>query len=131
MNYSKNDLVQYRIEKAEEALSDAVFLLEKESWNAITNRLYYACFYITSAYLASQEIKASTHSSVKSAFNLYLIKPGKLSQEVGGIFNELFNMRQEADYEDFEDIKKEDVISLFDGVQKLILDIKNIIEEKN
>lgn len=131
MNYSKKDLIKYRIEKAEEAFNDAVFLLENESWNAITNRLYYACFYITSAYLASKNLKAATHSGIKSAFNQYFIKEHKLDSKAGDIFNDLFNMRQEADYEDFEDIKKEDIVILFDEVKILIYAVKEIIKKEN
>ena len=46
MNYSKKELVEYRLSRAKEALEDGEILVEKERWNASANRLYYACFYL-------------------------------------------------------------------------------------
>jgi uncharacterized protein len=50
MSYSKEELVRYRIERARESYEDAEYLVEEERWNAAANRMYYACFYVVSAY---------------------------------------------------------------------------------
>jgi uncharacterized protein (UPF0332 family) len=51
MTYSKEELARYRISRAWEALDESRVLAETGHWNTATNRLYYACFYIVSAYL--------------------------------------------------------------------------------
>ena len=38
-------LVQYRLDRAREALAEAVLLLDSGHANTGVNRLYYACFY--------------------------------------------------------------------------------------
>ena len=45
----------------------------------------------------------------------------------GKTYNTLFVMRQSGDYDDFVDIKKDDVIGLQDPSKNLIKEIKEII----
>lgn len=87
MSYSKEQLVQYRIERAREAFTDAEYLVREERWNAAANRMYYACFYIVSAYLVFRNLNAATHSGLKAAFNLELVKTGKIDRADGILFN--------------------------------------------
>ncbi|MBK6902083.1 MAG: HEPN domain-containing protein [Saprospirales bacterium] len=44
---------------ARESLQDAEYLLQEERWNGAANRMYYACFYVVSAYLAFKELTAA------------------------------------------------------------------------
>lgn len=92
------------------------------------NRMYYACFYIVSAYLAGKGQKAATHSGLKSAFNQELIKTGKIDQSEGVLFNKLFGMRQDADYEDFTDAKESELMPLLPMIKVLVKDIERLIE---
>ncbi len=127
MSYSKEELIQYRIDRAKEAFADAEYLSSEERWNAAANRMYYACFYIVSAYLAFRGLNAATHSGLKAAFNLELVKSGKVDRAVGILFNRLFAIRQQADYEDFMDIKDDEVRPLLPKIKGLIAQIENII----
>jgi uncharacterized protein (UPF0332 family) len=130
MSYSKEELVQYRIERARESLQDAEYLLQEERWNAAANRMYYACFYVVSAFLASKGLSAATHSGLKSAFNQELIKTGRIDRSDGILYNRLFAVRQEADYEDFVDVQADEIKSLLPKVSDLIRDIEEIIKEE-
>lgn len=69
--------------------------------NACVNRLYYACFYAVNALLASQGLSASKHSGVRALFGRHFVKTCLVSREHGVLFNDLFDYRQESDYEDF------------------------------
>ena len=62
----KNAVVFYRIQKAKDTLNEAIGIVQLKYWNAVTNRLYYACYYITSALLISDGHNAQTHSGVIS-----------------------------------------------------------------
>lgn len=127
MKFSKEDLVRYRIDRAKEAFDDVELLISEERWNAAANRIYYACFYIVSAYLAFCGLNPATHSGLKSAFNLELVKTGKIHHEDGILFNRLFTMRQEADYEDFISLQDVDILPLIPKTKDLIQEIERII----
>ncbi|MGB3080694.1 MAG: HEPN domain-containing protein [Saprospiraceae bacterium] len=127
MTFSKNELVRYRIQRAEEAFKDGQLLAEEGRWNAAANRLYYSCFYIVSAYLVLKGIKSSTHSGLKSAFNQELVKAGKIDKSEGLLFNKLFSIRQQIDYEDFVDISNQELSPLIPKIKQLIDDIKKLI----
>ena len=129
MNYSKEELVKYRLERAKESFEDGEILTSEKRWNSAANRMYYACFYIVSAYLAKRELKATTHSGLKTTFNKELVKAGKVSQEDGKLFNKLFGIRQEADYEDFFVVEEEDLIPLIPKIRRLIDEIEKLIKE--
>jgi uncharacterized protein (UPF0332 family) len=62
----KRKLVRYRLQRAQEALDEAVLLHEKGHLNACINRLHYACFYAVSALLLMEEKSSSKHSGVRA-----------------------------------------------------------------
>lgn len=130
MKYSKEELIRYRLSRAKEALEDSQILASSERWNSAANRVYYACFYTISAYLAKKDMRATTHSGLKATFNKELVKTGKVDKDDGKIFNKLFNLRQEADYEDFHSVGQEDIEPLIPKVKALIEDIEEIIDEE-
>ena len=129
MSYSKEELIKYRLNRANEAFEDGEILATKGRWNSAANRMYYACFYIVSAYLAKRGIRATTHSGLKTTFNKELVKTGKVNKEDGILFNNLFGLRQEADYEDFYSIGQEDLEPLIPKIKSLIEEIEEIINE--
>ncbi|NUO02143.1 MAG: HEPN domain-containing protein [Saprospiraceae bacterium] len=129
MSFSKQELVKYRIARAKEVFEDAEILVERKRWNSAANRMYYACFYIVSAYLAQKGQEAATHSGLKSAFNQELIKSGKIDPSEGILFNKLFGMRQDADYEDFTDSEESELLPLLPKIKSLIEDIENLINK--
>ena len=54
----RQELVEYRIQKAKETLMEVDVLIENKFWNTTVNRLYYACYYAVIALLVKNEIKA-------------------------------------------------------------------------
>lgn len=128
MSYSKAELIQYRLNKAKEAFTDADYLARAERWNAAANRMYYACFHVVSAYLAFKDLHAVTHAGLKAAFNLELVKSGKVDRADGLLFNRLFSIRQQADYEDFVNLDASEIVPLIPKVKQLIEDVVRIIE---
>lgn len=127
MSYSKEELIKYRLERAKEAFEDGEILANNLRWNSAANRMYYACFYMVSAYLIKKDLKATTHSGLKSTFNKELIKSGKVERESGKLFNKLFGMRQEADYEDFYEVEESDLKPLIPKISDLFKEIELII----
>ena len=128
MSYSQADLIQYRLERARASLNEGKILAENALWNGAANRFYYACFHVISAYLAKNGLKATTHSGLKAAFNKELVKPGFISQDKGALFNKLFELRQEADYDDFVEMEEADIKPLIPEIEQLISKIESILE---
>lgn len=44
MSYNKEDLIRYRLEKADKTFEEAESLAKGGYWNGAANRLYYSCF---------------------------------------------------------------------------------------
>jgi uncharacterized protein (UPF0332 family) len=54
-----------------------------------------------SALLLQENQKFKKHLGVRSSFHRNLVKTGKISQELGKFYDELFEARQRDDYLDF------------------------------
>jgi len=57
----RDALVSYRINKALDTFAEAEGISSLGYWNAVANRLYYACYYATSALLIKNSFQAQTH----------------------------------------------------------------------
>ncbi|MFA5417165.1 MAG: HEPN domain-containing protein [Bacteroidales bacterium] len=128
MKGDKRDYINYRVSKSDEIFQDAQLLAENSRWNSCMNRLYYSSYYLASALLYKNKIKAETHNGVKTQLFLHYVKSKLLSHEHGKLFSHLFDWRQETDYSDFVDFDKETVAPLLREVQELNVQLKKLIE---
>jgi uncharacterized protein (UPF0332 family) len=129
MNESIFDLVKYRLSRALESLAEARVLADSRHWNACVNRLYYACFYAVSALLVLHEMKSAKHSGIRSFFNLYFVKAGIISIESARIYNDLFERRQEGDYEDFFVFNEDEVKPWIEDAVSFVNNLKTLMEK--
>lgn len=123
----KKELIDYRLSKASDTLDEIPVLASNRLYNTAINRMYYSCFYAVTALLLNSGIDTKTHSGVKQQFGLHFIVSGKLAKELGIAYNNLFQMRQKGDYEDFIVYSEEDINEflplarqLVQGIQKLL-----------
>jgi uncharacterized protein (UPF0332 family) len=56
-----------------------------------------------------------------------MIKTGKINQEEGKLFNRLFDIRLDADYEDFVKLEEAEIQPLVKKVKQLISDIEELL----
>ena len=131
MSHSKEELIKYRLSRAENTLDEAKVMLEVEHWNTAVNRLYYACFYAVSAYMALEEIDAHTHTEMKSKFNETIIKTKLLTLEHSQLYNKLFTLRNKADYKDFIEFTEQQVTPLLPQSQAFVQAISQLIQNAN
>jgi len=94
MTPEEQALVQYRLERASEALDEAELLFESGHLRTYVNRLYYACFYAVSALLVTKGFSTSKHAHLRALLHKELIRPGIIPLEYGQLFDLLFNNRQ-------------------------------------
>jgi uncharacterized protein (UPF0332 family) len=122
------DLVSYRVTRANDTLEDARILARESRWSACVNRLYYACFYAVSALLVTDGLSSSKHAGVRSLFNNHYVKSGKIPKEIARIYNDLFEKRQEGDYLDFVSFQESQVLPWVSKVEKFIAVIIGIVQ---
>lgn len=125
----QNELIQFRLERAEEAFDVAKFSVQKKYWNTAASKLYYTCFYTVLALFAKYNIQSTTHSGAKVLFALHFIKEGKIDAKWGRLLQTLFDKRQEGDYGDFLLIKEEEIIPLIEQVEEFRQTIKEVLKK--
>ena len=128
MIFYKQDYIRYRLERADESLTEAKLLAEDNHWNTVANRLYYACFYAVIALLLKNEINAKTHSGVRSKFHEFLYSSKRIKEGLGKLYSELFDLRQSGDYQDMVMLNKEIVEPLIAKTESFIESIKKLIK---
>ncbi len=120
-NYeNKDELIRYRIQRAQETLAEAETLFAKKHYHGCVNRLYYSCFYAVSALLLSKDLSSSKHSGIRSLFNQHIINERLMEKEYGELFNDLFEYRRESDYDDFVEFTEDQIIEWMPRVTNFI-----------
>lgn len=127
LDKEKYDLAVYRLEKAEICLNDAKLLLENNSLTASSNRAYYAIFHGARAVLAIDGEDRKRHSGVISYFQEHYIKNGVFEKIYSYILQNAFEIRQEADYEDFYVISRSEAVQQVENAEKFLSRIKEYI----
>lgn len=108
-NEEREAIVSFRIQKAKDTLAEAEGIATLGYWNAVANRLYYSCFYMTSALLIQNNYSAQTHGGVIHLFGFHFVRAGIISKDAGKLFSKLFELRQTGDYDDLFNLSEEDV----------------------
>lgn len=94
------ELVRYRLARATESIAEAKLLLTNGHTRTAVNRVYYACFYATSALLLAEGHSSPKHSGVRALFDQHWIVAGRLPKDMGRFYRRLFDSRQKSDYAD-------------------------------
>ena len=123
-------LVLSKIQRAHQAWEETKVIIDEHLWYAAANRMYYSCFYMTSALLASEGISASTHAGTIRMLGMYFVSKGVVSQEMNKFYVKLFELRQKGDYDDYASIEASDVIPLIETAEEYMETIEKIIRNK-
>jgi uncharacterized protein len=129
MNIHKSDYINFRIKRAEESYHDAKYLIEKGSWNAAINRLYYSCFYAVLALLIKHDSESKSHKGVRVLLGQKYIKTGIIPKEFGQIYSDLFDFRLKGDYGDLFNFDAERVVPFVPKVEKFLEIVKTLINK--
>ena len=123
----KQQLIEFRLKRAEEEFKMASLASDGELWNSMASRLYYTCYYLTIALFAKHDIKTSTHTGVNSVLGSHFIQQGILDAKWGKLYGQVFKMRQEGDYRDFKVFSKNEVMPLLTEVEEYEKVIKALL----
>ncbi|WP_163175901.1 HEPN domain-containing protein [Bacteroides sp. 51] len=97
----RKDIINYRLKRSHETLHAADVMINAEEFHSAVNRLYYACYYALSALLIKYKINTGTHHGAKSRFGEHFIMTGRIEKKYSIFYSQLFNSRNEGDYDDF------------------------------
>ncbi len=125
---TKVEAVRFWWDKALESLQAARRELAADAYSFAINRAYYALFYAVSALLLEEGRRFSKHSGVRAAFNRDVIKPGRLSEEHGNLYNQLFRDRQEGDYIAFTKFDAPYVQEKLAACERFLADLRPLIK---
>ena len=123
------DIVRYRIECAENTLSEIENLFALKYYNNAANRMYYACYYAVSALLIANGITTKSHDGVMQMFGLHFIRTGIFPAYYGKYYRQLFNERQTGDYEDFFNHDEVSTAELYPKAKELVAAVKEKVDQ--
>ncbi len=129
-NVNRNDIIEYRKEKALKTFSEAEAIKNLGFWSLCANRLYYSAYYACSALLINYGHTTTTHNGVKRVLGMEFVKTGKLDKKYSDLFQLLFSMRHTGDYDDIFDWDEDDIVPLFTPTKELIDTIFTILAEE-
>jgi len=124
---TKEEIVAFRLLKSASDLEAVRSLIAFRHWDVAMNRLYYAAFHAVSALLRQHDIKAKAHAGAKAMLDLHFVKTGKLAVNWGKFYAQLFDERNDSDYEDFAVFSANDVLPLLPQTEEFIALIKELI----
>ena len=124
----RDALVYYKMQKAKDTLVEAIGISNLCYWNAVANRLYYACYYMTTALLVYHGHSAQTHSGVIRLFGLNYVTKGLVSKEMARFYSKLFEIRQTGDYDDLYNLTEDEIKPLIELSQKYIDELESLIK---
>lgn len=122
-------LVSNKVKRSHETWEETLGIIEREYWYAAANRMYYACYYMTSALLLKIGQSAHTHGGIIGLFGLHFIKTGIVSSELGKFYSQLFELRQTGDYDDWKVVTEEDIKPLIPKSELFLNTLEKIIRE--
>ena len=124
----RKTLVEYHIQRANETWKETQEIIKSHLWYAAANRMYYACYYLTSALLISHGLSANTHAGIIRMLGMHFVSKGLLSNEMGYFYSRLFEMRQTGDYDDWVTIDEKDIIPLSEQVETYFSSVLGLIK---
>ncbi len=124
---SRQKLVEHRINKAHDAIRDARFCANGGMYILAINRLYFACYYISSALLLHNRLYFENYSEVKALLNIGFVTTGKLDRDTAKTLSLLFESRQSGDYDDFVYYDESDYVNLEPKATKFVETLESLI----
>lgn len=116
-------LVSNKVRQARETWEETVGIIENGHWYAAANRMYYACYYMTSALLLKNGQSAHTHGGIIGLFGLHFIKTGVISSDLG----KFYSLRQTGDYDDWKVVTESDIMPLIPTAESFLDTLENLI----
>jgi len=126
----RESLIKYRLEQANETISDAALLMANNRLRSAVNQIYYGMFYALLALGASYQFNTSKHAQLIGWFNKNFINNGLIDSKYGKIINKSFNRRTKGDYDTFVKFDESTVSEMMNEMKDFIAMISSFINNK-
>lgn len=124
---SMKELAAIRLIRAKELLKDAENLLERESYKSANNRAFYAAEKAIKAALSTVGKDSESHVGLIRTFNMEFVHKeiDYFSREDLRIMQNMEQIRNASDYDDFYIADKSECIEQVENAKKLIEKVEN------
>ena len=123
-------LSQTRLNIAKERIEFADEILALGDYKTVANRSYYAVFSAMRAVLALDGFDSKKHSGIIAEFRKNYLKTGLLPKGLSSIIDELVEIRQGSDYDDFYVVSKSEVYEQLQNAKVFIGEVENFLKTK-
>ena len=127
---SDDESIEALLQKADQALDDASYLLEDDRVEAAMNRAYYAAFHAARAALLTEGEEPSSHAGILSRFSYHFIRTGRISEEIGQVLARAETDRNRADYDAFSVFETQAAKDLVGDVSQFTDVVRQVIEHQ-
>jgi uncharacterized protein (UPF0332 family) len=125
----KNNIITYRLEQAQIALDDAIYLdAGGRSPQSIVNRCYYAMFYAALALLQDIGKAPAKHSGIISLFDTEYVMKGIFPRILSKDLHKAFELRQSSDYKVRPSMPEEQVKNEIDKASRFVEAVKSYFQ---
>ncbi len=119
------ELAYRRLERARESLTTAENVLNLlDDPKTAANRTYYGVFHGMRSMLALLGLDSKKHSGIIAQFTYQYLRTAILNPAYSKLIVQLFDMRQNSDYDDFYEIHAEEVALLLAQAKQFLADIE-------
>ncbi len=126
---NRKELMEYRLEMAQERLHSSKILLDDESYKDSIGRSYYAMFTAVRALLAMEGQDFSKHAGVIAYFQKEFIKTGKFDKKYSKYISQAFQIRNNTDYADFFIVSAQDAKEQYEKATEFLNVITEYLKE--
>lgn len=128
----KNNIIGYRLEQAQIAVDDAIYLnAGGRSPQSIVNRCYYAMFYATLALLQDIGKAPTKHSGIISLFDTEYVIKGIFPRELSKDLHKAFELRQSSDYKVRPTMSEERVKEEIEKASRFVEAVKSYFQQSS
>jgi len=128
----KFNIIGYRLEQAQIALDDAIYLnAGGRSPQSIVNRCYYAMFYATLALLQDIGKAPTKHSGIISLFDTEYVMKGIFPRGLSKDLHKAFELRQSSDYKVRPVMSEEQVKEEIDKASLFVEAVKSYFQQSS
>lgn len=126
---NRKELMEYRLEMAQERLHSSKILLDDGSYKDSIGRSYYAMFTAVRALLAMEGQDFSKHAGVIAYFQKEFIKTGKFDKKYSKYISQAFQIRNNTDYADFFIVSAQDAKEQYEKAAEFLNVITEYLKE--
>jgi uncharacterized protein (UPF0332 family) len=125
---SRDRIVAQQMLLARECLEDAAAAAGCGSSRLAWNRAYYACFHAATAVFVARDRRFRKHRGIIKAVHEELVPEGFVGPEQAVAFEGLYAQRLDADYGDFIDIPREQVVNTLETARRFVAAMQAAVE---